>query len=131
MQSEAPAPNPKWMTWIGWIISVLVAAMLIMSGVMKFMEPTPEVVEGFNHLGWDLKLALALGILEVSCTVIYLFPRTAVLGAILVTGYMGGAIATHVRVGDLFVVQALIGVAAWLGVYLREPRLRAVLPWRT
>jgi hypothetical protein len=62
---------------------------------------------------------------------IYAIPQTAVLGAILLTGYMGGAIATHVRVGDGVVVHIIIGVLVWLGLFLREPRLRAILPWRT
>lgn len=124
-------PRPKWMLWAGWIITILPAGMLLMSGVMKFLEPTPQVVEGFDHLGWDLRLALALGILEVACTILYLFPGTAVLGAILLTDYMGGAIATHVRVGDDFFIQAGIGVLVWLGLYLRDPRLRALLPWRS
>ena len=135
MQSETlAAPNPKWMTWIGWIISVLPVAMLVMSGVMKLQKP-PEVLQGIEKLGWGEDLLLNLAIVEIGCAVIYLMPPTAILGAILLTGYLGGAIATHMRVGDPFVpnmtVPILLGVFAWLGVYLREPRLRAVLPWRT
>ena len=71
-----------------------------------------------------------LGILEVACTVIYLIPRTAVLGAILLTGYLGGATATHVRIGEPWFMPVLLGVVVWLGIYLRDPRLRALIPLR-
>jgi hypothetical protein len=81
-------------------------------------------------LGWSDKLAIALGVTEILSTILYLIPQTSVLGAILVTGYMGGAIATHLRIGEPFFVQAGIGVFVWLGLYLREPRLRALLPLR-
>lgn len=116
--------------WVGWVISVLPALLLVMSGVMKLMK-SADVVKGFADLGWPDRLALPLGIVELACTVIYLIPQTAVLGAIVLTGYLGGAIATHVRLGEGFIVQTLLGVVFWLGVYLREPRLRAILPWRT
>jgi hypothetical protein len=124
-----PAPS-KAALWAGWILSVLPCLMLLMSGVMKFLQPT-DVVEGFEHLGWDLSLAVPLGILEIACVVIYLVPRTAVLGAVLLTGYLGGAIATHVRLHELFIIQAALGVVIWLGVWLREPRLRELLPIRS
>jgi hypothetical protein len=81
-------------------------------------------------VGWDQSLIKPLGVVEAIAAVIFLIPQTAVLGAVLIAGYMGGAIATHVRIGDPFVVQAAIGVVAWLGVFLREPRLRKILPWR-
>ena len=126
---DQTAPTPKAMVWTGRVLSVLPALMLIMSGVMKLMKPK-EVVEGFAHLGYPADLALPLGILELACTVIYLIPQTAVLGAILLTGYMGGAIATHVRLGEPFYAQVGIGVVIWLGLYLREARLRAILPLR-
>jgi len=125
-----PVANPKWMVWVGWIISVLPAAMLVFSGSMKFMS-SPELSQGFRDLGWDEKLAFVLGIVEISCTAIYLIPPTAVLGAILVTGYMGGAIATHVRVGEPFYIQAALGVAFWAGLWLRDSRLRGLLPFRS
>jgi uncharacterized membrane protein YphA (DoxX/SURF4 family) len=123
-------PPSKAMLWAGYIVSVLPALALIMSGAMKFTN-SPQLIEGFTHLGWPDRLAIALGILELTCTVLYLIPQTSVLGAILLTGYLGGAIATHVRIGELFIVQALLGVAVWLGLYLRDPRLRALIPLRT
>jgi hypothetical protein len=76
-------------------------------------------------------LIIPLAILEVSCVVIYLIPATSVLGAIFLTGYMGGAICTHLRVGDPFVIQITLGVFVWLGLYLRENRLKGLLPLRT
>jgi hypothetical protein len=114
----------------GWILSVVPCLLLLFSAAMKFARP-PAVLEGTTKLGWPDRLALALGILELACTVLYLIPRTAVLGAILLTGYLGGATATHVRIGDPFVMTVVLGVVLWLGLYLREPRLRALLPLRT
>jgi len=83
----------------------------------------------YRRLGF-LVSALPLGIVELTCAAIYAFPPTAVLGAILLTGYLGGATATHVRVGDLFHMPILVGVLVWLGLYLRDGRLRAIVPWR-
>lgn len=114
--------------WTGRIISVLPAFLLLFSGAMKLAKP-PEVIEGFGKLGWPEEYALGLGILEIVCTLLYLIPWTSVLGAILLTGYLGGAIATHVRLGDFaIVVQVILGVCLWLGLYLRDKRLRALLP---
>jgi len=110
-------------------MTALPSLMLIFSAAMKFARP-PQVLEGFTHLGWPTDLALPLGILELACTVIYLIPRTAVLGAILLTGYLGGAMATHVRLGEPVITHIVLGVAIWGGVFLREPRLRALIPFR-
>jgi hypothetical protein len=112
---------------IGWVLSIIPVGMLFMSAFMK-LSGGPQVAEGFTHLGWPPSIALPLGIVEILATLLYLFPRTAVLGAILLTGYMGGAIAAHVRLGEPFFVQLLLGVVAWGGLYLRDPRLRALLP---
>jgi hypothetical protein len=117
----------KKLRWISWILSIIPILMLVMSAVMKFLQP-PEVVEGFKHLGWSQSLAFALGILELICTAIYIVPRTAILGAVLLTGYFGGATATTLRVGDSYIFTVLLGVLVWGGLYLREPRLRALLP---
>jgi hypothetical protein len=131
MELDTPtAPVSKAALWAGRVASALPVLMLVFSGVMKLVKPAP-VVEGFAHLGWDDQLALGLGILELGCTTIYLIPRTAVLGAILLTGYLGGAIATHVRIGEPYFLQAGLGVLVWLGLYLRDARLRALLPLRS
>ena len=130
MQSDAQvAPVSRKVFWTGWILTVLPALMLLMSAVMKFAKPAP-VVEGFAHLGLPENLAFGLGALELVCTIIYLIPRTAVLGAILLTGYLGGAICTTLRVGDAFIPAVILGVAIWGGLFLREPRLRALIPLR-
>lgn len=115
--------------WAGWIIGVLPVLMLVMSGTMKLLKP-PEVVEGFQHLGYPEHLALALAIVELACTLLYLIPQTCVLGAILLTGYLGGAIASHVRLGEAWLVPVALGVLVWLGLFLRDPRLRALIPLR-
>jgi uncharacterized membrane protein YphA (DoxX/SURF4 family) len=121
--------TPPGMYWTGRVISGLVVAMMAMSGVMKFTG-SKELIEGMAHLGWPDKLAVAIGIAELISTLLYAIPQTSVLGAILLTGYLGGAIATHVRIGEPFIVQAGIGVAVWLGVFLRDGRLRELIPLR-
>ncbi len=118
---------PKGRLWTSYVLSAAPALMLIFSGAMK-LSGVPQLAEGFAQLGWPLSLAIPLGILEIVSTLLYLFPRTAVLGAILLTGYMGGAIATHVRIGEPFVLQLLLGVAVWGGLYLRDRRLQELLP---
>ena len=115
--------------WTGRVLSALPALLLIFSAVMKFMKP-PEVVEGMVKLGWPERYTLGLGILELGCTLIYLIPQTAVLGAILLTGYLGGAMATHVRLGEPVYTHIVLGVVIWLGVFLRDRRLRALIPLR-
>jgi uncharacterized membrane protein YphA (DoxX/SURF4 family) len=129
MTDPKPASPNKIMLWTGRVLSALVGLMMLMSGIMKFPK-SQQLTEGFAHLGWPEKYAAGLGITEIACTILYLIPQTSVLGAILLTGYLGGAIATHARIGEPFVVQALLGVVVWLGLFLREPRLRGILPLR-
>ena len=127
--STSRATGSRAMIWTGRVISALPVLGLLFSAAMKFLKP-PEVIEGFTKLGYPEILALGLGILEVACTILYMIPQTAVLGAILLTGYLGGATATHVRVGDSFVAPVIVGVLVWLGLFLRDHRLRALLPLR-
>lgn len=98
-----------------------------MSASMKFIKPT-GFDEGLAHLGWAADKITYIGVVEIAVVIIYLIPRTAVIGAILITAYMGGAIATHVRVGDPFWVQILVGMAVWGGLWLRDPRLKQLIP---
>lgn len=130
MPSDTPTTHvsPK-MLWAGRIMSTLPVLMLLFSGVLKLLQPA-FVVEGMTRLGYDERLALGLGLLELACTVVYVMPRTAVLGAILLTGYLGGATATHVRLGDPFFAPVILGMLVWLGLYVRESRLQALLPLR-
>jgi hypothetical protein len=121
----------KWMRWGGYAISALIVIALLFSAVFKFLQPEQLVTE-FKRLELSLDLAIALGIIEATCAIIYAIPRTAVLGAILVTGYLGGAILTHVRIYDgfEFVSPLVMGMLTWLGLYLRDSRLRALIPLR-
>ncbi|SRR6266851_456061 len=132
MPSDAAATSiSKKQLWAGRIISALPALLLLFSGVMKLLKPAP-VLEGFAHYGYPERLILVLGILEISCTVVYLIPRASVLGAILITAYLGGATATNVRVGDSsYMATVVLGVLVWGGLYLRDARLRALLPLRS
>ena len=120
--------NPK-LKWTGRVISGLISALLTMSGVFKCLKGE-DVVKGFEHLQIPAHLMCTIGVLEIACVVVYVIPQTAILGAILLTGYMGGAILTHLRMGEPVYQQAIFGVVVWLGIYLREPRLRALLPLR-
>jgi len=123
------AAGPGKLVWTGRIISAVIVLMLIFSATMKFLSP-PEVQKEFERLGYPVHLALHLGILEIACMLIYALPRTAVLGAILLTGYLGGATATHVRIDDPFLSPVIAGVLVWVGVFLRDRRLRALIPLR-
>jgi hypothetical protein len=117
----------------GYIISGLPSLFLLIDGVMKLVKPAP-VVEATVRLGYPESVILSLGIVLIACTLVYVIPRTSVLGAVLLTGYLGGAVATHVRVGDgLFPVSfpVLLGVLLWGGLFLRDVRLRALIPLRS
>ncbi len=131
MRSDTPtAPVSKKMLWAGRILSALPVLMLLSSGVLKWMKPAP-VVQEFARLGYPESLILAIGSLEIACTLLYVIPRASILGAILLTGYLGGATATHVRIGDPFFPPIVLGVLVWGGLFLREDRLRALLPLRS
>ena len=111
------------------MISVLASLVFLMSAFMKLKGGT-EVMQGMAHLGLPDSMIMPLAILEISCVVIYLIPATSVLGAILLAGYIGGAICTHWRAGDPFYIQMALGLFVWLGLYLRENRLKALIPLR-
>ena len=129
MTPSTPAsPVSKKTYWISIVLSVLPCLLLLFSAAMKLLHP-PQLDEGFAHLQLPISHALGLGLFELACTIIYLIPRTATLGAILVTGYLGGAIATHVRIGETGYAHLVLGVAIWGGLYLRDPRLRALIPF--
>ena len=120
----------KKIVWTGRVISALVSLLFVFSAAMKF-KGGPQLDEGLKHLELLNRVPMApLGILELSCAVIYMIPPTAVLGAILLTGYMGGTILTAWRVGDPVIVQIVLGILVWLGLWLREERLRALIPLR-
>src|SRR5438067_8614498 len=121
------------MLWAGRILSGLPALFLLLDGAMKLVKPR-FVVDATVQLGYPESVILGLGIVLLACTALYLIPRTSVLGAILLTGYLGGAVATHVRVGEgLFPVffPVLVGALLWGGLVLRDAGLRALLPLRS
>ena len=120
----------KKQLWAGRIISALPALLLLFSGVMKLLKPAP-VLQGFAHYGYPESLIVVIGILEIACTLVYVIPRTSYVGAILMTAYLGGATASNVRVGDpSYFATVILGVLVWAGLYLRDARLRALLPLR-
>lgn len=125
----------KPMLWTGRIFSGLVILFLLFDGIIKLI-PLPVVTETMAQLGYPGTVALArgLGVLTLVCVGLYAWPRTSTLGAILLTGLLGGAMATHLRIGSpLFshlLFGAYLGLLAWGGLFLRDPRLRALLPWR-
>lgn len=122
------APRNVW-AWVGWGISVLVCALFAFSAAMKLMGGK-ELAEGMAKLGLPESMLLPLAILEITCLVLYLIPHTSVIGAILLTGYLGGTIVTHWRVGDAFVFNVVLGVLIWLALCMRENRLWRLIPIR-
>jgi hypothetical protein len=132
LSATQAAPAAKTTIWIGRILSTLAVLFLIFDSMIKVLNTAPAV-EATTQLGYAANLVVGIGVLELACLMIYLIPRVAVLGAILLTGYLGGAIATQVRAGaPLFsIIFPIIGGAlVWGGLYLREDRLRALLPLR-
>jgi uncharacterized membrane protein YphA (DoxX/SURF4 family) len=115
--------------WAGRILSLLLGLAFIGSGVMKLMGGK-QLRKGIEHLELSESLMLPIGILEITCAAIFLFPPTAVLGAILLTGYLGGAILTHVRVGDGFIGPVVFGILIWVAIALRDDRLWKLIPIR-
>lgn len=113
--------------WAGRIASALVIAMLLLSSSLKLLHAPEFVAKWTGALGWTEGTLTSIGLLELACVAIYAVPRTALLGAVLLTGYFGGAIASHVRIGDAFVVPLVLGIVVWGGLYLRDERLHALL----
>lgn len=127
------ASGSKAMAWIGNVLSGLAILFLLFDTVIKVVQAAPAV-ESTVQLGYPAEYVVLLGLTELVCLALYAFPRSAVLGAILLTGWFGGAMATHVRAGSpMFSVifPILIGLMIWGGLFLRDARLRDVLPFRT
>ena len=125
--------NSRRALWTGRVLSGLAVAFLIFDGAGKLLEVQP-VIDGTKQLGYPPDIVFGLGVTLLSCLLTYLVPRTSVLGAVLLTGYLGGAVATHVRVGNPLFTHVLfptyVAALLWGGLILRDPRLRAFLPWR-
>ena len=134
VQTESsPASPSKVSLWAGRIISGFITAFMIFDGVIHILRPEP-VVEGFAKLHFPLRFAVPLAIIERFCLLLYVIPRTAILGGILLTGYYGGAVAIQMPRGNSFFGEILFpvyfGVLLWAGIYLRDERLRALIPFR-
>ena len=133
MTTIESGPQSSGRLWAGRILTALPVLFLLFDVVIHFTKPAP-VVTAFEALGWPASLSVPLAIIELVCLVLYLIPRTSVLGAVLLTGYLGGAVATNLRVGAPLITNVLfpvyVGVFLWGGLYLRDARLREVFPLR-
>jgi len=134
MQSAIqPEPLSKKSLWVGRILSGLVTAFLLFDAMIHLLRPAP-VVEAFAKLHLPLSLAVELGIVELVCLALYVIPQMSILGAILLTGYLGGAVAIQMTTSNSLFGEVLfpvyVGVLVWGGLYLRDERLRTVIPWR-
>lgn len=120
--------------WTGRVVSAFPVLVMAMSGGFKVVgavTSSKELLQNWAASGYPPGALLPIGVLEIACALLYAIPRTSVLGAVLVTGYLGGAVATHVRMSQaIWIAPALLGAIAWLGLFLRDPRLRALLPLR-
>ncbi len=126
-------PVSKTMTWTGRIVSTLAVLFLLFDSVIHIIKPV-AVIEAFGQLGYPVSLAVGIGLVELCGVVLYVIPRTSMLGAVLLTGYLGGATASQMRIGHALFSQALfpvyVGVLVWGGLFLRDGRLRAIFPLR-
>jgi hypothetical protein len=134
--SELNSPEPSvsiGRLWTGRVLGILPALFLLLDGVMKLMRPE-MVVKTTVQIGYSEDIIVPLGIVLLVCTILYLIPQTSVLGAILLTGYLGGAVATNARIGSPLFSHILfpvyIGVLIWGGLFLRDPRVSALIPFR-
>jgi DoxX-like protein len=138
MQDATAAPAMTRTTgggivWTGRILSGLVVAFLLLDSAMKLV-PLQVVIDTTKDLGWptDPTTLRALGVVLIAAALLYVYRPSSILGAILITAYLGGAVATHARIGSPLLSHTLfgvyVGVATWAGLWLREPRLRALLP---
>lgn len=130
MQSATQiAPASKRMLWTGRVLSALPVLLFVITGMFGLLNPV-AALQGFAHYGYPDSAMLPITIVEIACVIVFVIPRTSVLGAILLTGYLGGATATHVRVGEPFFLPIVAGVVVWAGLFLRDGRLRALIPLR-
>lgn len=130
MQSASLANQPtRSVSWTGRILSALVVVFMLFDGAIHILKPAP-VVQAFTRLGYPLSTSVGLGILELVFTILYVIPRTAALGALLLTGYLGGAVATQLRAGSggfETIFPVLVGAIVWAGLALRDARVRAFI----
>jgi hypothetical protein len=128
----APVQTSRAMLWTGRVLTAVISALLLMGASMAILR-VPQAVEGTVQLGYPAAVVFPLGLVQLVSLALYLYPRTSVLGAILWTGYFGGAVATHVRLGEglgTILTPAIAGAILWLALWLRDARLRALVPVR-
>jgi hypothetical protein len=126
-----PTDTAPWMLWTGRVLTAL-SILAMLSGIgMKLSHASPVLAMWTPKFGYPESLLTTIGVVELLCVVLYAIPRTSVLGAILITGYLGGAVATHVRVSDVFVWPLMLGIFVWAGLFLRDPRVRALITLRS
>jgi hypothetical protein len=125
--NQQPAVVSKKTLWSGYIMSALPVLLLVFSAVMKLMKP-PAIVQGFTQYGFPESQIVPLGIVELVCAIVYVIPGTSFLGAILLTGYLGGAVCANARVGQGVIIPLITGVLVWGGLFMRDPRLRELIP---
>lgn len=128
-----PATRPSALMWTGRVLSTIVSLFMTLDAVMHLVVPAP-VVQAFAALGLPIHLSVTIGVLALVCTALYVIPRTSVLGAVLLTGYLGGAVAVQTRAAmpvfeTLF--PAIVGILLWSGLLLRDPALRSIFPLRS
>jgi hypothetical protein len=127
---KGPAAPKRWKLWTGRVLGAVPALMMLGSASMKLSHAPDFAAKWTNEAGYPIGALTPIGIVELLCVALYLVPRTAVLGAVLLTAYLGGAVATHVRVGEPFAIPIVLGVLFWAGLYLRDDRIGALLPLR-
>ena len=130
---EPNDPNQpgKVVLWTGRVLSTLCVLSLLMGATMSLLK-NQQATDGLKEFGWPEHMAIKLGVIELACAILYAIPATSVLGAILITGWLGGAVATHLRIGDPKAAFAVVfGIVVWLALFLREPRLRRLVPLRS
>jgi hypothetical protein len=115
--------------WLGRVLMIIPIFIFCMSAFMK-LSHSPQMLDGIKIFGIDESIITPLGVLEITCLILYLIPMTSILGAILLTGYLGGAVMTHLRVGQNFATPVAVGIIVWASLYLRDKRLHALVPLR-
>ena len=124
------ASKSKGSIWAGRILSALPVLLMVFGGTFGLLKPE-ALQSGFTKYGYPAQILAPICVAEILCALVYAVPRTSMFGAILLTAYMGGATATHVRVGEAFFMPVVVAAVAWLGLWLRDERLRALVPWRS
>jgi hypothetical protein len=132
VETHETTRSGRWLVWTGRVVSVLPVLIVLMSSRWK-LTSNPWYVREWGRIGWRTPDLPFIASLQLGAILLYLIPRTSVLGAVILTGYLGGAIASYVRIGELYppLVPLTTAMLAWLGIFLRDQRLRELLPFRT